>query len=159
MSGVAKKGKTFFDWGLLRRVFGYAAPYKNKFWLSVVLAIALAIITPVRPLLIQQTVNEYILKEVPRMLVLITLIQLGLILVETLVRFGFSYVTAVLGQSVVMDLRLAIFNKILHLNLRQFDQTPIGTLTTRTVNDIESVNDIFAEGLVPIIADLLAILS
>ena len=157
MSGVAKKGKTFFDWGLLRRVFGYAAPYKNKFWLSVVLAIALAIITPVRPLLIQQTVNEYILKEVPRMLVLITLIQLGLILVETLVRFGFSYVTAVLGQSVVMDLRLAIFNKILHLNLRQFDQTPIGTLTTRTVNDIESVNDIFAEGLVPIIADLLSI--
>ena len=157
MSGVAKKGKTFFDWGLLRRVFGYAAPYKNKFWLSVVLAIALAIITPVRPLLIQLTVNEYILKEVPRMLVLITLIQLGLILVETLVRFGFSYVTAVLGQSVVMDLRLAIFNKILHLNLRQFDQTPIGTLTTRTVNDIESVNDIFAEGLVPIIADLLSI--
>lgn len=157
MSGVVKKGKTFFDWGLLRRVFGYAAPYKNKFWLSVVLAIALAIITPVRPLLIQLTVNEYILKEVPRMLVLITLIQLGLILVETLVRFGFSYVTAVLGQSVVMDLRLAIFNKILHLNLRQFDQTPIGTLTTRTVNDIESVNDIFAEGLVPIIADLLSI--
>lgn len=157
MSGVAKKGKTFFDWGLLRRVFGYAAPYKNKFWLSVALAIALAIITPVRPLLIQLTVNEYILKEVPRMLVLITLIQLGLILVETLVRFGFSYLTAVLGQSVVMDMRLGIFDKILHLNLRQFDQTPIGTLTTRTVNDIESVNDIFAEGLVPIIADLLSI--
>jgi ATP-binding cassette subfamily B multidrug efflux pump len=154
---VVKKGKTFFDWGLLRRVFGYASPYKNKFWLSVGLAIALAVITPVRPLLIQLTVNEYILKEVPRLLVLVTLIQIGLILVETLVRFGFSYITAVLGQSVVMDMRLAIFDKILHLNLRQFDQTPIGTLTTRTVNDIESINDIFAEGLVPIIADLLSI--
>jgi ATP-binding cassette subfamily B protein len=154
---VAKKGKTFFDWALLRRVFGYASPYKNKFWLSVGLAIALAVITPVRPLLIQLTVNEYILKEVPRLLVLVTLIQIGLIIVETLVRFGFSYLTAVLGQSVVMDMRLAIFDKILHLNLRQFDQTPIGTLTTRTVNDIESINDIFAEGLVPIIADLLSI--
>ncbi len=154
---MVKKGKTFFDWGLLRRVFGYASPYKNKFWLSVGLAIALAVITPVRPLLIQLTVNEYILKEVPRLLVLVTLIQIGLILVETLVRFGFSYITAVLGQSVVMDMRLAIFDKILHLNLRQFDQTPIGTLTTRTVNDIESINDIFAEGLVPIIADLLSI--
>lgn len=154
---MGKKEKTFFDWGLLRRVFGYAAPYKKKFWLSVGLAIALAVITPVRPLLIQLTVNDYILNEVPRMLVLITLIQMGLILVETLVRFGFSYLTAVLGQSVVMDMRLAIFDKILHLNLRQFDQTPIGTLTTRTVNDIESVNDIFAEGLVPIIADLLSI--
>jgi ATP-binding cassette, subfamily B, multidrug efflux pump len=154
---VAKKEKTFFDWRLLRRVFGYASPYKKKFWLSVGLAIALAVITPVRPLLIQLTVNEYILKEVPRLLVLVTLIQVGLILVETLVRFGFSYLTAVLGQSVVMDMRLAIFDKILHLNLRQFDQTPIGTLTTRTVNDIESINDIFAEGLVPIIADLLSI--
>lgn len=154
---MADKGKTFFDWTLLRRVFGYASPYKNKFWLSVGLAIALAVITPVRPLLIQLTVNEYILKEVPRLLVLVTMIQIGLILVETLVRFGFSYLTAVLGQSVVMDMRVAVFDKILHLNLRQFDQTPIGTLTTRTVNDIESVNDIFADGLVPIIADLLSI--
>jgi ATP-binding cassette subfamily B protein len=56
-----------------------------------------------------------------------------------------------------MDLRMDTFNKILRLNVRQYDKTPIGTLTTRTINDIESVNDIFAEGLVPIIADLLSI--
>ena len=72
-------------------------------------------------------------------------------------RFLFSFTTALLGQSVVKDLRVATYNKIMGLNLSQFDKTPIGTLTTRTVNDIESINDIFSDGLVPIIADLLSI--
>ncbi len=91
------------------------------------------------------------------MVVTITLIQIGLILIETLMRFLFTFTTAVLGQSVVKDLRVATYKKIMGLNLSQFDKTPIGTLTTRTVNDIESINDIFSDGLVPIIADLLSI--
>lgn len=149
--------KSFFDFGLLRRVFGYAAPYKKKFYLSVVLAILLAVITPVRPLLIQMTVNKYIANSLADMVVKVTLIQIGLILVETAMRFLFSLTTAVLGQSVVKDMRIATYKKILNLNLSQFDKTPIGTLTTRTINDIESINDIFSDGLVPIIADLLSI--
>jgi ATP-binding cassette subfamily B protein len=136
---------------------GYAAPYKTRFWISVVLAILLAALTPLRPLLIQRTVNEYIVGEVPRMVILVTMIQLGIILVETALRFGFTFLTAWLGQAVVMDLRVATYDKILRLHLSQFDRTPVGTLTTRTVNDIESINDIFAEGLVPIIADILSI--
>lgn len=87
-----------------------------------------------------------------------TLIQIGLILVETAMRFLFSFTTALLGQSVVKDLRVATYKKIMGLNLSQFDKTPIGTLTTRTINDIESINDIFSDGLVPIIADLLSII-
>ena len=146
-----------FDIAILRRVFGYAAPYKKKFYLSVILAILLAFITPVRPLLIQITVNKYIVQSVADMVVNITLIQIGLILLETAMRFLFSFTTAWLGQSVVKDMRIAVYKKILGLNLSQFDKTPIGTLTTRTINDIESINDIFAEGLVPIIADLLSI--
>ena len=137
---------------------GYAAPYKSRFWVSVLLAVVLAAITPLRPLLIQRTVNEYIVGEVPRMLVLVTMIQLGIILVETALRFAFTFITAWLGQAVVMDLRLATYDKILRLHLSQFDRTPVGTLTTRTVNDIESINDIFADGLVPIIADILSII-
>lgn len=149
--------KTFFDFALLRRVFHYAAPYKRKFYWSVVLAIVLAVITPVRPLLIQLTVDRYIANSVERMVINITLIQVGLILVETAMRFLFSFMTASLGQSVVKDMRVAVYKKILGLNLSQFDKTPIGTLTTRTINDIESINDIFSDGLVPIIADLLSI--
>ena len=91
------------------------------------------------------------------MVIDITLIQIGLILVETAMRFLFSFTTALLGQSVVRDMRVATYKKIVGLNLSQFDKTPIGTLTTRTINDIESINDIFSDGLVPIIADLLSI--
>jgi ATP-binding cassette, subfamily B, multidrug efflux pump len=146
-----------FDIAVLKRVFGYAAPYKRKFYLSVVLAILLAFITPVRPLLIQLTVNKYIAHSITDMVILITIIQIGIILVETAMRFWFSFTTAWLGQSVVRDIRVAVYKKILGLNLSQFDKTPIGTLTTRTINDIEAINEIFSEGLVPIIADLLSI--
>lgn len=149
--------KTFFDFALLRRVFRYAAPYRKKFYLSVTLAILLAIVTPVRPMLIQLTVNRYIANEAVAMLINITIIQIGLILLETAMRFLFSFTTATLGQSVVRDMRVETYRKIMGLNLSQFDRTPIGTLTTRTINDIESINDIFSDGLVPIIADLLSI--
>ena len=150
--------KTIFDFALLKRVFRYAAPYKKKFYISVALAILLAVITPIRPLLIQVTVNKYIANQMAVMLINITIIQIGLLMVETLMRFFFSFLTASLGQSVVRDLRVNTYEKIMNLNLRQFDTTPIGTLTTRTINDIESINDIFSDGLVPIIADLLSII-
>lgn len=139
-------------------MFGYASPYKKKFYLSVLLAIVLAVLTPVRPLLIQVTVNKYIAGSFAQMVINITIIQIALLMVETVLRFIFTFITAWLGQSVVRDLRVAVYKKILGLNLSQFDKTPIGTLTTRTINDIESINDIFADGLVPIIADLLSII-
>ncbi|HEU4471030.1 MAG TPA: ABC transporter ATP-binding protein, partial [Flavisolibacter sp.] len=103
------------------------------------------------------TVEAYIAGRQYEALILITIIQIGFLLVETALRFYFSYSTAWLGQAVVKDLRVKVFGKVLNLNLRQFDRTPIGTLTTRTIDDIERVNDIFADGLIPIIADLLSI--
>lgn len=155
---MSQEKKLFFDISRLRRIFQYAAPYKAKFYWSVILAIVLAALTPVRPLLIQLTVDKYIPQSLPRMVVYITIIQVGIILIETAMRFVFSYVTAWLGQAVVKDIRVAVYKKILGLNLRQFDRTPIGTLTTRTINDIESINEIFSDGLIPIIADLLSII-
>lgn len=122
------------------------------------MAVLLAVITPVRPFLIEKTVNQFIAHKEMAMLINITIFQIGLLLVETTMRFLFTFTTATLGQSVVKDLRVETYNKIVGLNLTQFDRTPIGTLTTRTINDIESINDIFAEGLVPIIADMLSII-
>jgi ATP-binding cassette, subfamily B, multidrug efflux pump len=151
--------KKMFDFVLLRRVFHFAAPYKKKFYFSVSLAILLALITPVRPYLISLTVNKYINGNLEDMLILITIIQIGLLLLETAFRFYFSFLTSWLGQSVVKDLRVTVYKKVLGLNLSQFDKTPIGTLTTRTINDIEAINDIFSDGLIPIIADLLSIIS
>src|SRR5690349_7432378 len=82
-----------------------------------------------------------------------------MLLVENALSFYFGFVSSWLGQNVVKDLRVTVYKKVLGLNLSQFDKTPIGTLTTRTINDIESINDIFSNGLIPIISDLLSIVS
>ncbi|XVJ66588.1 MAG: ABC transporter ATP-binding protein [Lacibacter sp.] len=151
--------KKLFDFSLLQRILAYAAPYKKRYHASIVLAIVLAVMSPLRPWLINKTVNDYIQNNLAQMVIVITIIQIGIIIIETGLRFLFSYFTAWLGQTVVKDLRTQVFQKILHLNLRQFDKTPIGTLTTRTVNDIETISDIFAEGFIPILADLLTIIA
>ena len=155
-SGVLKK---IFDFDNLRRVFHFARPYKKRFYTSIGLAVFLAIITPVRPYLIKITVDKFIADKMLDWVLWITVIQVGLLLIESGFRFYFSYITAWLGQTVVRDMRIKVYEKVVSLNLRQFDQTPIGTLTTRTINDIEAINDIFSDGLVPIIADLLSIIS
>lgn len=155
-SAVTKK---IFDFSLLNRVFALAKPYRKKVIGSLVLAILLAILSPIRPYLIQITVNQYIKNGLLDWVVRITLIQAVFLVIETIFRFLFSFTTSWLGQSVVKDLRVSVFNKVINLNLSQFDKTPIGTLTTRTINDIESINDIFSDGLIPIIADLLSIIS
>ena len=166
MSETGTKKKVF-DFSLLRRIFQFAKPYQNRFYGSLVLSVLLAIMAPLRPMLIQLTINDGIKNETAAhfikgpggFIIEITIIQIALLLLESLCRFYFTFLTASLGQSVVKDLRITTYNKILHLNLRQFDKTPIGTLTTRTINDIESINDIFSDGLIPIIADLLSIIS
>jgi len=167
MTVNTKAKRKIFNFSLLQRVFRFAAPYKNKFYASLVLAIVLALIAPVRPFLIQLTINDgikgntafHFINSPGGFIIEITAIQIILLLLETGFRFFFTFLTASLGQNVVKDLRISTYKKILHLNLSQFDKTPIGTLTTRTVNDIESINDIFSDGLIPIIADLLSILS
>jgi ATP-binding cassette subfamily B protein len=151
-----KTGRVF-NFDLLKRVLKFASPYKRRFYFSIALSIILALFTPVRPYLIQRTVDIHIAGYDYSWVVIITIIQIAFLLLETGLRFYFSYITSWLGQSVVKDLRVTTYKKILNLNLRQFDKTPIGTLTTRTVDDIERINDIFAEGLIPIIADLLSI--
>jgi ATP-binding cassette subfamily B protein len=159
--------KKIVDIHLLKRVFKYVLPYKNKFYWSLILTIFLAIIAPIRPWLIQLTINKGLqpnanfawLHGAAEVIIGVTLLQIALLIIESIGRFIFTFFTASLGQSVVKDIRDNTFNKIVHLNLSQFDHTPIGTLTTRTINDIESINDIFSDGLIPMVADLLSIIS
>ena len=166
MSGPVKT-KKIFNFSLFRRVLHFAAPYKNKFYYSLFLAFFLAVISPVRPWLIQLTINRglqndahfWFLNGAASVIIGITVIQLVLLILESVFRFVFTFFTASLGQSVVKDMRIATYKKVIGLNLSQYDKTPIGTLTTRTINDIESINDIFSDGLIPIIADLLSILA
>lgn len=136
----------------------FTRPYRKVFIWSIVLAVVLAAFTPIRPYLIQYTTDKFIGGRNYDWVIYITLIQIVFLLIETGLRFYFSYITSWLGQVVVKDMRIKVFRKVVHLNLRQFDRTPIGTLTTRTVDDIERINDIFSDGLIPMIADLLSIL-
>lgn len=146
-------------WYLLGRIFSFTKPYKASLWLSVLLAVLLAAITPVRPYLIQLSVDKYISEKLLHGLLVITIVQVGFLLLESLLRFVFMYITNWMGQTVVDDMRQAVFRKITHQQLSFFDKTPVGTLTTRTVNDIEAINDIFAQGLISIVADVLTILA
>ncbi len=168
--------KKVFSFLLLVRVFKFVKPYRALFYGSVLLAIVMAIFAPVRPYLIQLTVDmatgktvhipcwlklfiaKQNLSDASKFIIAVTLFQVVFLFVETTIRFFFSFMTAALGQRVVKDLRIAVYEKIVGLNLHQFDTTPIGTLTTRTIDDIERINDIFSDGLIPIIADLLTII-
>jgi ATP-binding cassette subfamily B protein len=154
-----KERKKLLDLRALKKVFKFAFPYKNKIYISILLSVILAVLSPLRPYLIQYTLNVFIENKNMYWLILITIIQVGMLLVETALSFYFGFVTSWLGQTVVKDLRVTVYKKVLGLNLSQFDKTPIGTLTTRTINDIESINDIFSNGLIPIISDLLSIVS
>ena len=144
---------------LLRRLFSYAKPYRKTLYFSMSLSVIIAITSPIRPYLIQLSVDKYIGGHIFDGLVWITVIQLGILLAETFIRFLFMYRINWLGQTVVNDIRKAVFQKILHQDIAYYDQTPIGTLTTRTVNDLESVNDVFSEGIISIVADLLTIFA
>jgi ATP-binding cassette subfamily B multidrug efflux pump len=148
--------------------------------MSVVLAILLALVAVLRPWLIQITIDKFVIAANPnfigihwlrnlvsrmissggliRVIAWITVIQIGILIWETIMRFYFSYITSWLGQAVIKDIRTTLYNHVIRLNIGFFDRTPIGTLTTRTVDDIEKINDIFSEGLISIVADLLTIL-
>ncbi len=167
--------KPIFKSAILRRVFSFVGPYRFIFWINVFLGIFLAFATPIRPYLIQATVNLAIGKSVllPKwvhwilpneafnsvlqLILAISVFQVAFIVIETIFRFCFTYGMSWLGQQVIRDLRNKVYQKIMYWEMRQFDKTPIGTLTTRTINDIESINDIFSDGLIPIIADFLTI--
>lgn len=147
-------GKTY-DSEILRRMVRYMRPYKSMFWISVVLTIALAAVAPALPLLIENTLDKYILSGDSSGLNVMLLLMLGLLLLQTVIRYFHTLMTNTLGQSVIRDIRVQVFNHITDLRLKYFDNTPIGRLITRTISDLETIANIFSEGLIQIIGDLL----
>jgi ATP-binding cassette, subfamily B, multidrug efflux pump len=151
--------KKAFDTTLLRRIFSFAIPYKGTLYFSAVMSIVLAVLAPLRPYLIQLSVDKYVTNSLLQGLIIISVIHFGILAAESLLRFWFLYRINWLGQTVVNDMRKSVFRKIINQNISYFDNTAIGTLTTRTINDIEAVNDVFSEGIISIVADVLTIIS
>lgn len=145
------------DLDLLSRVLKYVKPYKGRFYFTFFLTICLAGLSPLRPLLIQYTFDNYIVVPDPDGLLMMTLIIIGALLLESITYYFYTYSANWLGQTVIKDLRLEIYRHINQLKLKYFDKTAIGTLVTRVVSDIETIADIFSNGILIILGDLLKI--
>lgn len=144
-----------YDVHLLNRLIKYLKPYRTLFIVSVVLTISMAIIAPALPMLVEYTLDNYIIHDNTSGLYTMLLLMLGLLVFQTIVRYFHTLLTNTLGQSVIRDLRIDVFNHIVKLRLKYFDKTPIGRLITRTISDLETIANIFSEGLIQIIGDLL----
>ena len=146
------------DFTLLKRVMKFAKPYKFYFFIAAISAVFLSVLGPVRPLLINYAIDNYIVIPNEEGLIRITIILICILIFEGITQFCYIYLSTWLGQHVIQDLRGKIFKHILSLRMKYFDDTPIGTLVTRTVSDIETIADIFSQGLLVIIAELLKLI-
>ena len=143
------------DLRIIRRIYGFLKPYQLTFWLLVFLILCMAAVSPAVPLLIRYTLDHYVSTDQISNLIRMFFYMLGVLFLHTGLQFSTSYLAGYLGQTVIKDIRVQLYNKIVHLKLAFFDHTPIGRLVTRTVSDIETLNDVFSEGLASIAGDLL----
>ncbi|HUM52638.1 MAG TPA: ABC transporter ATP-binding protein [Chitinophagales bacterium] len=146
------------DWNTLKRILKLALPFKSLFYLSFSLGILVSIVTPLRPYLIQITVDKNIIQQNGKGLEFMAFILLLSLIVEFLVKYLFGLYSTKLGQTIMLDLRTKLFNHVQTMRLQFFDKTPVGIITTRTINDIEAINNIFSEGIINIVADVLTLI-
>lgn len=150
-------GKTF-DIPLFKRTMSYVKPYKGLFFGTAIFAVVLAALSPVRPYLIQIAIDDYVQKMDGEGLWFITIIMLATLVFESILQYFYTLMANVLAQNVIRDLRNQVFNHINNFKLTYFDNTPIGQLVTRTVSDIETIADVFSQGVLVIIGDLLKLI-
>jgi len=146
------------DLSLLRRIFTYIKPYRKRFFISASITILAAFISPIRPWLIKYTFDNYIQTPDVGMLGKMTILLVGLLFLEGIIQFFDSFLANWIGQHIIKDLRVNLYKHITNLNLKYFDRTPIGTLITRAISDMETIGDIFSDGLMVIIGDILKLL-
>ena len=153
-----KPSSNQLDAQLLKRVLAEAAPYKSLLLSTTLMAILLAPLATIRPWLVQKMVDEHIIYSDVEGLLKLSIIFIIVLFLHAFLTYLFTYLSGVLGQAVVRDLRIKIFNHINRFNLSYFDKTPIGTSTTRTINDVETINTVFSQGVITIIADILTLI-
>lgn len=146
------------DFVILKRIFTYVKPYKGNFLFAAFTTISLSLLAPVRPYLVKYTIDKYVANFNSTMLGYMAILLVSLLLLEALVQFADGYLTNRLGQYIIKDMRVQLYKHILNLRLKYYDNSPIGTLVTRAVSDMEVIGDIFSEGLIVIIGDILKLL-
>ncbi|TVQ49865.1 MAG: ABC transporter ATP-binding protein [Saprospirales bacterium] len=149
--------KKSLDLDIFKRVIALAKPYKLLFFLSLLLAVILAPVSILKPYLINVMVDDYIFEYDLQGMTTMAIILVAVLMSESFFKYLFMLFSALLGQSVIRDLRVRVFKHLTSLRLSYFDRTPIGRSTTRTINDVETINQIFSQGVLTIIADILGI--
>ncbi len=143
-----------FDVGIFRRLLRYAGPYKGLFAFTASLTIILGVSAIIRPTIIRITVDEHIKRYDYQGLLEMSMLLIGVLIAESIFQYLQSYYSSVLGQNVIRDIRQKISKKILQFRLTYFDRTPIGQLVTRVVSDIETIADVFSQGIIVILGDI-----
>ncbi len=154
MSNVGGKA---FDFKLFLKVLGYAKPYRVLFISAVALTVSLGAIGTARPILTRQVIDDAILGNDPELLVNLMLWLIGLLLIESIGSFAFMYAANWLGQSIIKDIRIELYDKLQNFRLGFYDRSPVGQLVTRVVSDIETIAQVFSEGILVIFGDLFRI--
>ncbi len=146
------------DFKVLKRIMQFVSPYKGRFYLVIVLTFLLGVLTPIRPLLIQYTLDSHVQYGNYWAMVNVMLLILGLLVVQSGVQYAHTYISGRIAQFVIRDIRIQLYKHLIGLRLRFFDKTPIGRLVTRTISDVETLADVFSEGLAAMASDLLQII-
>jgi ATP-binding cassette, subfamily B, multidrug efflux pump len=146
------------DFKVLKRVIDFVRPYKGRFYLVIALTLLLGILTPIRPFLIQYTLDQDVQYGNYWGMVNIMIIVLVLLFVQAIVQYAHTYISGRIAQFVIRDIRIKLYTHLVNLRLRFFDKTPIGRLVTRTISDVETLADVFSEGLAAMASDLLQII-
>ncbi|WP_247234166.1 ABC transporter ATP-binding protein [Telluribacter sp. SYSU D00476] len=154
MNQETKSGQ-IFDLPTLRRLYTFVGPYKKQFYLLIFIIMVSAVLAPVIPLLIKYTIDEPIAKGNYNQLALMLGIMIVVLVVQGLVQFVNTYLSGWLGQYIIRDIRVQLYEKIVNLRLKFFDNTPIGRLVTRTISDIETLSNVFSDGMAAIAGDIL----
>ena len=144
---------------VLRQLYTFVKPYQKQFYFLVFLTIALAILAPARPYLIQIAIDEHVALGDAAGLLQIIYVLVILMVIQAIAQWAHTYYSGWIGQVIIKDIRVRLYTHLLRLRLKFFDNTPIGRLVTRNVSDIETLADVFSEGLAAIIGDLLQIVT
>ncbi|OJJ23916.1 antibiotic ABC transporter ATP-binding protein [marine bacterium AO1-C] len=153
------ESKKILDWTTFKRLFHFVKPYKKYFYLLIFLTVLTAVFGPSRPLLIQYAVDNYIVTGNYPGLVTIALLMVAVLAIEAFLMYAHTYLSNWLGQTIIKDIRVKLYDHILGLRLKFYDNTPIGRLVTRTVSDIETLSNVFSQGIASLLADILLIFA
>src|SRR6478735_4902998 len=151
------KSGNIIDFKVLGRIMEFVRPYKAQFYFVVLLTFLLGVLTPMRPYLIQYTLDKHVHCGNYDGMVKIMLLIFGLLIIQAAAEYVHTFISGRIAQYVIRDIRVKVFEHIINLRLRFFDKTPIGRLVTRTISDVETLADVFSEGLAAMASDLLQV--